>query len=967
MRFLNKVKESNGKQVKIPYKKEIKKIRQEEALLIDKTQEELIALTEEVKKETDEERQKIKAYAICSIVIQRTLGLTPYDVQLSGGYALSEGNIAQMKTGEGKTITALFPAFWGYIRNLKTYIITVNEYLADRDYRQAQTVFDYLHIPIGLILKDMDIKEKQDNYAKPIVYVTNSEFAFDYLRDNIAPSKEMFMQGSFDFAIIDEADLVLIDEAKNPVIISNPSMERLPNILKAKEFVEQMTPEDYEIDEELFIPVLTEKGFDSAKEFFGFELTDNHAMYHAVRQSMMAYFKLKKDVDYIVRDGEVLIVDKFTGRVLKGRRFQQGLHQAIEAKEGVEIQPENVAVAMITYQNLFRKFAILSGMTGTGIESKEEFKDIYGVDVKVIPTNRPVQRIDNPDIMFKSKKDKYDYLVQLVKEKYEKGQPVLIGTISVQESEEVANYLDKAHIPYHLLNAKHDKEEAMIVERAGKKRAVTIATNMAGRGTDIKVSPEVEALGGLYLVGVSRNESKRIDNQLIGRSGRQGQKGESQFLTSIEDEFLVKNATNKLKKFIKKNKEYPCTKEIVTKMVDEIQDIEDSKAMQIRKFQFQMDEILDYQRDYVYSIRRSILMDGISLEKITKNIHKVSNFLIEQYTSGDWNVDELNNILKLDFLINTDIKKDGITNEDDLKNLFKKEILDIFKKAEENIEEEELNQVLRSITVQIIDKYWQTYLDELDEYKTGFAMQAMGEQDPIRLFSMDVDAMFKQLLTKAWFDLLKSLVKRIDTLLTIRTHPFFTVFPMKDNYLFQFNLPSDSKENTKKVRSVLYSEWGIIEEFHLEGNTHFTIHIQRFLQPGKYVLKNYIEDKEINRIGFKVINEMVEVITETAPTLYFRLPYEHMHKVEDKVLRITLTHLLSKSSFSFDVPIEKEWIVVEKPIQQNWLPGRYVLTVKGSQLPLYHREYVVIPSQIENQEAIIQSKTNFDKDRKEKE
>jgi preprotein translocase subunit SecA len=935
------------KTTKIPYKKEIEKIHQYHQEIEYMTQDELIQYTQEVKQEADNEAKKLKAYAIMFEVIKRTLNLTPYDVQLSGGLALSEGNIAQMRTGEGKTITALFPAFWGYVSNLQTYVITVNEYLAERDYLQAKKVFDYLKIDIGLILREMEVFEKKQQYQRPVVYVTNTEFAFDYLRDNIAVHADFIMQGNFDFAIIDEADLVLIDEAKNPVIISGSSSESVPLVLKANEFVKTLSEGDYEIDEEIFIPYLTEQGHDKAKQFFGYELTEQHEVFHAVRQSLMAHFKLKKDVDYIVRDNEVLIVDKFTGRILPGRRFQQGLHQAIEAKENVDIQPENVPVAMTTYQNLFRKFRLLSGMTGTGIESKEEFREIYRMDVVVIPTNKPVQRIDHPDILFRTKKEKYEYLVKMVKEKHEKGQPVLIGTISVKESEEVAEALTKVNIPFHLLNAKNDKYEAEIVARAGEKGAVTIATNMAGRGTDIKISKEVEELGGLCVIGVSRNESKRIDRQLQGRSGRQGQKGESIFLTSLEDELLVMYPSTKLEKFIKKNKEYPVTKEIATKLVDEIQETVESLFTSVRKLQFQLDEILHYQREFVYGKRRNILVQGVTMSSVYEKCEEAVKALMQPYVEqsfypDEWDISAFEKNIKEKLGISLSLSNHEDLTTKEIQDLITNQLQSQLKELEEKVEKEELHQLLKETALEVIDKYWMDFLQEVEIYKQGFAMSAMGESDPVQKFSLDMDKIFKGLLSEAYIEFFSKILQRGDILLTIATQSFYTIFPVKNEYAFQFQFKSDEP---KKIKSVLYGERSIIDEFLIEGTSEAILTIPYALQPGKYVLRNYVNGEELQRIGFKILPEGVEEIREDAAVIYFRLPKEEMHPVDLSTYSCVLTHLPTQSSFTFEVPVDKEWIELEKPDNQNWLLGSYVIMVLGNNLPLYHKEFIVYPNE----------------------
>lgn len=939
---------------KMPYKREVEKIHESHKTIQHMSQDELKKYTETIRNESDKDKQKIEAYAVAYEVIKRTLNVEPYDVQLAGGYALTEGNISQMRTGEGKTITAILPAVWGYIAKLQSYVITVNEYLSERDYLQAKMVFDYLDVEIGLVLNDMKPFEKKLEYAKPVVYVTNSEFAFDYLRDNIAGHPSEFMQGSFDFAIIDEADLVLIDEAKNPVIISNSSSDRIPNMLKAKAFVLSLKENEYEIDDEIFIPYLTEDGYDKAKEYFGYELTDSHEMFHAVRQSLIAYHKFKIDVDYIVRDGEVLIVDKFTGRVLSGRRFQQGLHQAIEAKEDVEIQPENVAVAMVTYQNLLRKFARLSGMTGTGIESKKEFEEIYRMDVKVIPTNKPVARIDHADIMFQTKEAKYQHLQEIVKEKHAKGQPILIGTISVKESEEVSEVLSKANLPFELLNAKNDKQEAEIIEKAGFKGAITIATNMAGRGTDIKVPEDVEALGGLFVLGVSRNESKRIDRQLQGRSGRQGQAGESQFLTSIEDEFLVMYPTNKFEKFAKKNKEFPIQKENVSKMIDEIQLVMDSQSQSVRKFQFQMDEILQYQREYVYSMRKDILINGLSMEKVKDKIKELSDAIVNPYQNdsnalSDWNMDGINKVLKEKLSITIPLSKEQINTMKDkeYKALIEAEVLSVLENAIDKVDINVLTDTMKASAISVIDRKWTLYLASVEEYKQGFGMTAMGEQDPIRKFSMDMDELFKGILSEGYEDFFSQAIKQIDVLITVNTHAFFTVFPMKDTYMFKFNTKSEEEE---EVTSVLYSERGIVETFKLRAEKYAIMVIPYMLNPGKYVIKSFVNGEEINRIGFKVIAEKVENITENTPSITFRLPIQEIHEVSDTVYRGTLLHVISKYVFEFELSKDNEWINIERPEHINWLLGRYVFTLSGANLPLYHREYMVLPNEVKEVE-----------------
>lgn len=759
--FWNKGKDDSRK---IPYMSEIKKVHEYHKKIEGKNQGELIALVEELRNgEVAVKDKKIQAYAIIHEVIKRTLGMTPFDVQIAGGIALREGNIAQMRTGEGKTITALFPAFWGYVDNQQTYVITVNEYLAERDCLQARKVFDYLNITVGLILKDFIHIQKIAEYRNPIVYTTNTEFAFDYLRDNLATQAEHLMQGRFDFAIIDEADLVLIDEAKSPVIIAGKSVNDNDKITKAKNFIKTLGEEEYEIDETYHIPILTDEGFERGESYFGMEITEDNELYNAVNQALFARFKMKKDVDYIVRDEKVHIVDRYTGRVLSGRRFQNGLHQAIEAKENVPIEDESQVFATTTYQSLFRKFKKTSGMTGTGIESREEFRNIYRMDVEVIPTNKPVLREDKQDILFATKKEKYNFLIEMIKEKRSKGQPILIGTVSVVESEEVSEALSNASIPFRLLNAKNDKEEVEIVEQAGKYGVVTISTNMAGRGTDIKIAPEIEALGGLCVIGVSRNESKRIDRQLRGRSGRQGQVGESIYLSSLEDELIVLHPGNKLEKFKKKNKIYPVTTKIAEKLVDDIQRAVEGNHAALRKLQFQMDDILHYQREYVYQMRRSLLTEGVTQETVlNKAKEAVLNMLFpfaeESSYVEEWDFFALEKVLleKIGVKVKfpEKISERSELTKRDVENMIFSEIKNSIERTVSEVGEEAFSTVIgKHLAMQTIDEYWMCFLQEVELYKVGFGLSSYGEQDPIRKFSMDMDSMFKNIMQEALMNL----------------------------------------------------------------------------------------------------------------------------------------------------------------------------------------------------------------------
>ena len=930
---------------KIPYSKDITEIRKYEEELKAKTQEELIEYTELIKTESDKNIKRNKSFAVVNEAIKRTLGLVPYDVQLAGGISLSKGHIAQMRTGEGKTITALFPAFWGYIEGLKTYVVTVNEYLAERDFLQAQEVFSYLNIEVGLVLKSYQLHQKKQNYQKPIIYITNSEFAFDYLRDNIAINKAQLMQGSFDFAIIDEVDLVLIDEAKNPVIISGNQLDNSYYYNNAYSFVSSLTDEDYEIDEDTLISDLTDQGYDKAREVFGYEIIDNSEMYQAIRQCLLAEFKMQRDVDYIVRDGEVLIVNKFTGRVLGGRRFQDGLHQAIEAKEKVEIKTENSVLATTTYQNLFKKFKLLSGMTGTAIESAKEFSYIYNTSVEVIPTNRPVIREDKSDVMFKDKESKYEYLVELVKERHKKGQPILIGTTSVKESEDVVRVLERHNLRHNLLNAKNDKNEAEIVEKAGEKGAITIATNMAGRGTDIKISKEVEELGGLLVIGVSRNEALRIDRQLRGRSGRQGEAGESIFLTSLEDDLFLLNKTYEFEKFVKKAKNFPVTDKTATKLVDSVQNTIEGMSMKSRENQYKMDEIINYQREAVYTKRRNVLLDEVTYNNCLPIFKEVVENIVQEFTESDNQAGNLD-IEGLEKEIYKYLRlKVNLINREDIKQLDIKAIIDIiFEKVTSHLNrkievfgEDTVNGVTKKTLLRVIDKYWILYLQEVEIIKHGIGFIAMGESDPSRKFAFEVDKVFKELLSKAKLECLINMFKELEERQRFDLSNFYTSLPNKDNYMFKLNM---GLEELTKVKAVLYFDNSILMDMILEGKEDVTITIPKQLFPGMYTIKIYIDGSEVQAIKFKVLDEGIDTFVKTQEIIEINVPFASIYPVEAIMYRGLLTNP-SGDQIVLDIPAGHNLIKLGKPEEAEWETGKYTFMLIGANLPIYTKEFIV--------------------------
>ena len=529
----------------------------------------IVALDDEYSKLTDTELQNktdefkerlakgetledilVEAFATAREAAYRVIGEKPFYVQILGALAIHYGNIAEMKTGEGKTLTSVLPAYTNALTGKGVHIITVNEYLAGRDAEWMGGIHRFLGLTVGVNRRDMSPEEKRDAYNCDILYSTNNEIGFDYLRDNMVVRKEDRVQRPLNFAIIDEVDSVLIDEARTPLIISGGEMENKNLYLSADKYAKSLKEdEDFIYDEKTKSVNLTEKGSDKAETMFHIDNlydVDNATLLHFINQALRANYAMKKDFDYVVQDGEIVIVDQFTGRLMKGRAYSDGLHQAIEAKEGVQINQETKTLATITFQNLFRMYNKLSGMTGTAKTEEEEFRDIYNMYVIEIPTNKPVIRIDEPDLVYASKEAKYKAIINFVKERYEKGQPVLIGTIAIETSELISNLLDQAHIPHEVLNAKNHEREAEIISKIGLGKSVTIATNMAGRGTDIKLSDEVRALGGLCVVGTERHESRRIDNQLRGRSGRQGDPGYTQFFVSMRDDLMVRFGSDRI-------------------------------------------------------------------------------------------------------------------------------------------------------------------------------------------------------------------------------------------------------------------------------------------------------------------------------------------------------------------------------------------------------------------------------------
>jgi preprotein translocase subunit SecA len=723
----------------------------------------------ELKNKTDEFKERlakgetledilVEAFATAREAAYRVIGEKPFYVQILGALAIHYGNIAEMKTGEGKTLTSVLPAYTNALTGKGVHIITVNEYLAGRDAEWMGGIHRFLGLTVGVNRRDMSPEEKRDAYNCDILYSTNNEIGFDYLRDNMVVRKEDRVQRPLNFAIIDEVDSVLIDEARTPLIISGGEMENKNLYLSADKYAKSLKEdEDFIYDEKTKSVNLTEKGSDKAETMFHIDNlydVDNATLLHFINQALRANYAMKKDFDYVVQDGEIVIVDQFTGRLMKGRAYSDGLHQAIEAKEGVQINQETKTLATITFQNLFRMYNKLSGMTGTAKTEEEEFRDIYNMYVIEIPTNKPVIRIDEPDLVYASKEAKYKAIINFVKERYEKGQPVLIGTIAIETSELISNLLDQAHIPHEVLNAKNHEREAEIISKIGLGKSVTIATNMAGRGTDIKLSDEVRALGGLCVVGTERHESRRIDNQLRGRSGRQGDPGYTQFFVSMRDDLMVRFGSDRIGAMMENMGfgDNAIRSKAFTRSVEQAQKRVEGNNYDIRKNLLQYDDVMNNQREIIYGKRNQIL-DNESIhemvlstfrhhiEDIVKSHIPPEDMLTEKdYADIREEVNE--NLLKKD-LTEKEIKG---KEPDDLIDYICKKVIAEYEAKIKEVPEEVSQEFEKVITLQVVDNYWMEQINTMSHLREGIYLRGYGQEDPLRAYTIEGFNLFDKML-----------------------------------------------------------------------------------------------------------------------------------------------------------------------------------------------------------------------------
>ena len=812
------------------------------------TDSELRAKTDYFKKQLKEEGKTLndilpEAFAVVREASKRTLGLRHFDVQLIGGIILHQGRIAEMKTGEGKTLVATLPVYLNALEEKGVHVITVNDYLAKRDSEWMGKLYKFLGLSVGLVVNGMDPDQKQKAYNADITYGTNNEFGFDYLRDNMVIYKNQLVQRDLHYAIVDEIDSILIDEARTPLIISGRANESSDLYKKADDFVKRLEPKviveedvkdydqaednekyDYIVDLKAKSSSLTQKGIKKAEEFFkldNFNDLENSTLVHHVNQALRAHGVMKKDIDYIVKNGEVLIVDEFTGRIMYGRRYNNGLHQAIEAKEHVKIADESKTLATITFQNFFRMYDKLAGMTGTAMTEAAEFEEIYNLDVVSIPTNKPMIRKDENDVIYKTEKAKFNAVVESVKQSYEKGQPVLIGTVSIEKSEKLSKLLQKERIPHEVLNAKSHEKEAMIVAQAGKFGAVTIATNMAGRGTDImlggnseylakeemlknrvpenlveeantyyetddqeilrareqfkklvekydeKIKEEKEkvlAAGGLKIIGTERHESRRIDNQLRGRSGRQGDPGESKFYIALEDDLMKifgGDTITKVYNTLGADENMPIESRIISKAVENAQKKVEGRNFAIRKNVLKYDDVNNVQREIIYKQRREVL-DGENLrDNMVNMINSVADETVDTYIDAEKNhvdVEPLDNEIQTNFgIFMREYLKENEKEPEAIKEELKKQAIARYEEKEKDVGDQ-MRELERVILLKVVDEKWMNHIDGMEELKDGIGLRAYGQQDPVVKYRMEGMDMFEEMVSNIKFDVVKILM-----------------------------------------------------------------------------------------------------------------------------------------------------------------------------------------------------------------
>ena len=714
-----------------------------------------------------------EAFAVCREASKRVLGMRHFDVQMLGGICLHRGNIAEMRTGEGKTLVATLAVYLNALSGKGVHVVTVNDYLATRDSEQMGRLYNFLGLSTGLIVANLDYNQRKEAYAADVTYGTNNEFGFDYLRDNMVSDVSQMVQRPLNYAIVDEVDSILIDEARTPLIISGPGSRSTDNYYKLAQVVPHLVKdEDYTIDEKQKTIAPTDSGITKVEKMLGIENlydADNIELNHLLGASLRAYAMMHRDTDYVVKDGEVVIVDEFTGRLMFGRRYSDGLHQAIEAKEGLKVERESQTLASITFQNYFRMYEKLSGMTGTAKTEEKEFNDIYGLEVIPIPPNRPLIRVDLPDLIFKSKAAKYRAVVRNAVERHQTGQPILIGTTSITQSEELSDMLLRAGVPHKVLNAKHHEQEAEIVANAGQMGMVTIATNMAGRGTDITLGEGVPELGGLAILGTERHESRRIDNQLRGRAGRQGDPGSSQFFLSLEDDLMRIFGADNISGIMDKlgmEEDEPIEHSLITKSIERAQKKVEDHNYNIRKYILEYDDVMNQQREVLYEQRRRILRNESLRDTINEMIDKIVTEAVDTYADEklypeEWDYEGLHKHLSQYFLtselMSTEEMEEYTRQELDerLHEIAHSEYQD----RVDLLGEAMFSQLEKAIMLRVVDSKWMEHLDNMDMLREGIGLRAYGQKNPLVEYKFEAYDMFQHMIESIQDETIMALYK----------------------------------------------------------------------------------------------------------------------------------------------------------------------------------------------------------------
>ncbi|MBP3584909.1 MAG: preprotein translocase subunit SecA [Peptococcaceae bacterium] len=714
-----------------------------------------------------------EAYAVVREASTRVLGMRHFDVQLMGGVILHQGRIAEMKTGEGKTLVATLPVYLNALTGKGVHVITVNDYLATRDSEQMGKLYNFLGLSVGLIVHGLDFNQRKEAYAADITYGTNNEFGFDYLRDNMVMHPQNMVQRELNFALVDEVDSILIDEARTPLIISGVAEKPKDYYTMVSKIIPRLkADQDYTVDEKAKNVVLTEEGVSHVEKLLGIDnLSDesNMELAHHVNQGLRAHVIMHRDRDYVVKDGQVIIVDEFTGRLMFGRRYSEGLHQAIEAKEGVKIEKDSQTLATITFQNYFRMYNKLAGMTGTAKTEEDEFRGIYGMDVVIIPTNKPVVREDRPDVVYRTQMGKYKAIVDKVVERYEAGQPVLVGTVSIQISELLSELLKRRGIPHQVLNAKYHEKEAEIVAQAGQSKMVTIATNMAGRGTDIVLGEGVKDLGGLYIIGTERHEARRIDNQLRGRSGRQGDPGFTQFYISLEDDLMRRFGADNITGIMDKigmDDDMPIENKMISKSIETAQKRVEVRNFEIRKNVLEYDDVMNKQREVIYGQRRQILMGENMTASIRAMVETISTSILEEIAAAgkypeEWDLDLLQQRMNEAFALTEPLDKDAILKMEkpEVEAYLHEVALRRYEQREAELGAEQFHEVERLILLKNVDIKWMEHLDAMDQLRQGINLRAYAQRNPVDEYKNEAFDMFQQMMYEIQYETMRMIFR----------------------------------------------------------------------------------------------------------------------------------------------------------------------------------------------------------------